>query len=177
MRIWEFGSETGREIGQGKLSLIDIPSPLRWGSRETGPAILILLLCELTRPLLTQFAHICPFQSGSEWLAVATHGFSSAPYACNGRSYGIRRPTTGPAGDTVSASSPPLPPPPLLSGVFFWKVPTIFALSAKREGQTRTPISHDAIRTSPAPFTASPHACLDRFAEVLRAQSMDESAP
>ncbi|ROW01108.1 hypothetical protein VSDG_02680 [Cytospora chrysosperma] len=101
-------------------------------------------------------------QAKSEYVALveqlkAQHGYDAnkVPEA------GIRRPTIG-----VSAS---------LSGVSFWNVPTILAFSAKREGQTNTPISHDAIRTSPAPLAASPQACLDKFAEVVRAQSIPSS--
>lgn len=45
--------------------------------------------------------------------------------------------------------------------------------SAYSAGQTSTPISYDAMRCSPvAPLAASPHACLDRLADVSSAQSI-----
>ncbi len=44
--------------------------------------------------------------------------------------------------------------------------------SPKRAGHTSTPISHDAMRTSPAALVASPQACLDKLADVSSAQSI-----
>lgn len=111
--------------------------------------------------------HDLPCESRSGWDIVTTHGISSFPYFCSGMLYGIRSPTI----------FFPLPAAPTSAseGLSVLKVPTITESSASSSGQTSTPISHEAIRTSPFELTASPHACLDRFADVRRAQSMEFS--
>lgn len=111
--------------------------------------------------------HASPFQSGSVWFIVATQGISSAPYRCNGILYGIRTPTTG---CTLSvATSCCLG----RCGVSVLKVPTIDDVFSSNSGHKSTPISHEAIRTSPFGRAASPHACFERFAEVSSAQSIE----
>lgn len=85
------------------------------------------------------------------------------PYCCNGRLYGIRT-ATGTAFGSAAGSNGP--------GLSDWNVPTIDGASGWRSsGQIKTPTSHDAILTCPEGFAAPPHACLERFADVSRAQS------
>lgn len=57
-------------------------------------------------------------------------------------------------------------------GKSFMKLGTILALSSNKPGQTKTPSSKLAIRTSPAEFPASPQACFEMLAEVTSAQSI-----
>ncbi len=57
-------------------------------------------------------------------------------------------------------------------GVSCLNDPTIAASGLYRPGQTKTPISHEAIRTDPDCCKLSPHACLERLADVKRAQSI-----
>jgi hypothetical protein len=52
------------------------------------------------------------------------------------------------------------------------KVPTMTESFSSSSGQMRTPISQEAIRICPAAVCASPQACLDRFADVNKAQSI-----
>ena len=110
--------------------------------------------------------HTLPIQSGSVCLAVATHGTSPSPYNCSGKLYGTLSATTA---DLPSSTSPS-------TSESVKNVAFMTASSAYSSGQTRTPISYDAMRTSPVvALGASPQACLDRLADVSRAQSMDWS--
>jgi hypothetical protein len=106
--------------------------------------------------------HRSPLLSGSVWFSDGTQGTSLVLYRCNGKLYGIRSPTT------ASSSSVPV----AILGLSSLNVPTMDASDLYKPGQTKTPISHDEIRTDPDFCKLSPQACLERFAEVKRPQSI-----
>lgn len=54
----------------------------------------------------------------------------------------------------------------------FWSLGWASA-STNRSGQTITPVSQLQTRTSPLAFGTAPHACVERFADVTIAQSME----